>query len=809
MGIKISKLEVIGLRGIKAPLSLDLDGKSILLYGDNGTGKSSLSDSLEWYYTDSVSHLTGEEIDLKSALRNYYLEKTEVSAIDLSLSKPMFSSERNLFFKKDKLISEFSNISDDFNQYLNRSKKENIILRHQFLREFIDRTKGQKLSNLADIIGYSEVNKTKDILKKVFNGLKSEIKSQNYETQITTQKETLISKIGASVSQEANLLEILNGIIAPLGIKTKIIAMSDIDTVLNQLKTPATTRFTSELTFLEKCHTALSNLSREVSLIDSEYEKYFKEFMIIANDVEAIMQTFLAELLQAGNEVLSKKYHKLDSCPLCLQPKRIEELQAEIKTRLTQIAESSKKKATFDNAKISITAIATERIRRLDMLSGEPQLNEPANQEIVMAIKGLRQKLETYQKAGNERVSSGNKIGTAAALKLQEEDFAQIATIEARTEKIRAAIAGDNTTLWYANISAARDAFLKIKKFEVERAKLEQQKDSLEVIYNAFVIKQKEGLQNFIDNFSGTINDFYQDMNPGELFGELRIVTMGDEDELTGITIEYLYNGVWASPPQKYFSESHLNCFGLAFFLASVIAFNKENKFIVLDDIISSFDTTHRNRFANLLVEKFKDFQIILLTHEEEWFKFVRQLAKRNGQWLIKEIRWSEDKGTHIEESTGDLKQLIETKLAEGDTGLLGNPTRRYLEHILKKIALNLEVKVSFRFNENNELRMPDELLSELKARINKSSQDLKAKMSVIERVANSSVLGNLLSHDNFFNSKIGDIKAFWEDIKNFEKLFTCQQSDCTKPDVSLKNYDTVEKQIRCGGCGKTKYDWK
>ena len=62
-------------------------------------------------------------------------------------------------------------------------------------------------------------------------------------------------------------------------------------------------------------------------------------------------------------------------------------------------------------------------------------------------------------------------------------------------------------------------------------------------------------------------------MNPDEQFHEIRIVTIGEDDELNGITIEYKYNGSWVSPPQKYFSESHLKLFWNFIFLASVIAF--------------------------------------------------------------------------------------------------------------------------------------------------------------------------------------------------------------------------------------------
>jgi energy-coupling factor transporter ATP-binding protein EcfA2 len=379
--------------------------------------------------------------------------------------------------------------------------------------------------------------------------------------------------------------------------------------------------------------------------------------------------------------------------------------------------------------------------------------------------------------------------------------------LDNRASNIKAAIAGDNTTVLYANILAAKDAFLKIKRFEADRVKFELQKNSLEAIYNEFVKRQKEGLQNFIDTFSGTINEFYQFMNPGELFDEIKIVTIGEDDELNGITIQYKYNGEWVSPPQKYFSESHLNCFGISFFLASVVAFNKENKFLILDDIISSFDTSHRKRFADLLFEKFANYQIVLLTHEEEWFQYVKQIAKKKG-WIINDIKWTEEKGTHLDELPNDLKELIRTNIANGNIDFLGNPIRKYLEHILKGICLNLDVKMSFRFNDINEKRMPDEMLNELKSRINKSSTELKAKIPVIDRLANSSLLGNLLSHDNPFNPKMGDLKAFWDDILEFEKIFYCQDTACKRPDVAMKNYDTVAKKIRCG-CDKTKYDWK
>lgn len=808
MATKIKSISITGIRGIKDSISLPLNEKSVLLYGDNGTGKSSISDAIEWFYTDKVSHLAGSEIDLKDALRNSYQKDSNIASIAISYNRNIIDATKNLFSKRGKLTSELSNSSNDFQKYYSDSQSENLLLRYQFLRDFIDQTKGDKLKYLSDIIGYAEVTKTKDVLRKSFNAIKSEIKTQNFEAQINNEKQTLIAKIGAAVSQENNLFEKINEIIEPLKTGITVSSIEDIDKVLNHIKKPANTKQITELQFLENTNKALSTLKSEISFIDGEYQKYFSEFNKIAEDVQSIMQTFLAELLKSGETVISKKYHKEDNCPLCLQEKNLEELKTDIQRRLKEVEESSKKKFAFDAAKKSVSNIITERLKRLELVSHYALLNEQENESIKNAISNLSTKLTEYQKTANEKVTSGNKLPTNDTLLLTEDDFKIQEQINSRFEAIQTAIKNDKSTELYANISAAKDAFLKIKRFEKDKSKLEHQKNSLELIYNEFVKRQKEGLESFINTFSSYINDFYQYMNPDEQFHEIRIVTIGEEDELNGITIEYKYNDEWVSPPQKYFSESHLNCFGISFFLASVIAFNKENKFIVLDDVISSFDSTHRKRFADLLFEKFSDYQFILLTHEVEWFSYVQQVAKKKG-WIIGEIKWTEAKGTHIEEKPSDLKEFIERELANSSVETLGNPIRKYLESKLKDICLNLDVKVSFRLNEVNEKRMPDELLNELKSRIkDKGGQDIKEKVPVIERVANSSLLGNLLSHDNPFNPKLGDLTAFWSDIKELETVFYCQVPNCKRPKVSMSNYDTVLKKIRCG-CDATKYDWK
>lgn len=808
--MKLKQIDIKGIRGVKESISLELNGRSIVLYGDNGMGKSSISDAIEWFYTNRVDHLKGTEIDLKDALRNVTLNEDFVSEVGLTFKgKADLNTAKTLFKKRDSLEHDFTVKSDEIRDYLVQSKEENLLLRYKSLNDFIDNSKGDKLKYLSDIIGFSEVTKKKEVLRKAFTSIKTEIKKQNFEGLIGSEKKTLIDKIKAVVSKEEDLFKVVKAKIAPLKLKMEVNTMDDLDALLKHLKTATNEKLVKENAFLEKVQTIVSGLQAEVVTINKQYDTYYSEFQKIASDVEGIMKLYVAELLKSGTTVLNK-FHRKDSCPLCLQDKNRDALLKEIAERLEEAKEAEKKLKVFKGAQELVQTVSTERIRRLDNLLSESLFKSTENEQLKKNIGAISHKIKLLQAASKVKASSGDKIEDSKNIAFGVSDFLFLDDLATRIKKLKETIKKDNVTEIYSDISASKYAFQKIKLYEKERTILDKQSTSLSIVYNEFVKVQKQGLEDFIDSFSSKINEYYQYMNPDEPFQEIKIVTMGEEDELNGITIEYKYNGNWVSPPQKYFSESHLNCFGISFFLASVEAFNDINEFIVLDDVISSFDSNHRKRFAELLFEKFDKRQIILLTHEEEWFRnFVKPLAKKKN-WLVNEIKWTEDKGTHFEESKGDLKSKIESKLVASDIDGLGNPIRQYLESSLKEICINLDVKVSYRTNEVNEKRMPDELINELKSRIKaKKSKGLIEQFSIIERVASSSILGNLLSHDNPFNPKIGDLKAFWADIQEMEKLFYCQEDGCTKPAVSFRNFDTVTKEIRCGGCGKTKYAWK
>ena len=325
----------------------------------------------------------------------------------------------------------------------------------------------------------------------------------------------------------------------------------------------------------------------------------------------------------------------------------------------------------------------------------------------------------------------------------------------------------------------------------------------MELFYREFVKREKETLTQFLTEISEDINNLYLFMNADERVEGIRLVPLGNEDEFVGVTLEMTFHGETVSPPETYLSESHLNCLGICLFLASAIAFNKINRFLVLDDVISSFDTTHRVKFGHLLRERFSDFQVLVFTHERTWFDYMTSLVKGDG-WAIRKVVWDDDAGVTLKPATVDLRSAIKTRLAKSDIEGLGNDIRIHLESLLKKICVSLKVKLTFLYNDRNEDRMVGEMLSALIATLKKHNCELKDELAVRRMITSISLI-NKLSHDSSFIPTAGDLNALWDDVDKFERVFECGK--CSRM-IMVKNDESTTGIVRCR-CAALKYNWK
>jgi len=806
--VKIKAMTIKGFRGVKDQFHLVLDSKSTLLFGDNGSGKSSITDAIEWFYYDKVEHLSSEEIGRSGipALRNIHVSDTEESYVKIEYTESQFNNSKKLLInKKRKLEEKFSNNSEDFNKYLKASEKERLILRYSDLTRFVLSTKSDRLKYFSEIIGFEDVTKTKETFRKGIRYINQKLKSKNYENEISQRERQVMEKLDERITSKDRFIEKIYELIQPLGYD-KINTFDEISKLLNELKQTDDSTAIEKRAYYKDVINKTNDLKNRFQNIIENYKEYYRKFNDLISKEEDLKQIILGKLWKEGLDILERGVFKENKCPLCFQQKSQEELISEIKKRLFEIESLQSRKKELEDKQGNFQEIIGN-VRSIIMAIKSNKYFKEENLLIKNLVDYVEKHIEQINTELSKDITKDKELKCPDEFILKEEIFNELINFcNTQYGNLEKEIKGKQILEVQDKILSSYNAFKEILDLKKEKEILSKLKASLENLYNAFINKQKEELELFMNYFSQKINEYYSFLHPGEKVNNIKIKTIEEDEELKGLTIEYEFYDALISPPHKYLSESHVNSLGIVLFLCSVEAFNKVNKFFILDDVISSFDTDHRMRLSNLLIDKFNDYQVILLTHERNWFELTKNMVKGRSNWSVNIVKWTEEKGTYLDKKPSDLKILIQYKIDNREIDGLPNSIGIFLESILKKICEKLEVFVRYLPNEKNELRMTDELLSCLQSKINRQPDNTKDIINpVIGRIKSSNFIRNRGSHDSSFKPNSGDCKAFWKDIEIFDGLFLCEK--CNEY-VSKEFYDNVNKKIRCK-CGNRIYDWK
>jgi len=622
------------------------------------------------------------------------------------------------------------------------------------------------------------------------------------DDKISQSQSQLLQQVNQPIQNDDHYYAAIENLIKPLGLAIKVVDDKSIEDVLEKIKQPENKEDILLQESYEKSITAISNIITTIKSISEAYNDFFSKHQTISKNIEDLKKLKLENILSEGYSLIEEALFDEDKCPLCLQSKNRIELLDELKIRIAELSELKKAKEELVGLQQEVINLTKNTMSELSALKTEKCFLVKDNAKSLERINELHAIISS---AAQE--IKGDVLGKKINKDFIKMDAAILAKLSAdftdKRNKISEKKKDDLKFDINSKITLARQLYKGIVALRAESEALKAQHRTLDALYKEFIRRQKEGFIAFLDAISKEINELYLFMNKDEKVDEIQLVPLGTGDDFDGITFQFKFHGDIVTPPDKYLSESHLNCLGICLFLASVKAFNIRNKFIVFDDVISSFDKNHRARFAGLLAEKFADYQILLFTHEKDWFEYIANMVKSKG-WKIHNIKWDLKQGASIEIPLTDLKSRIEHKLQRQDTSGLGNHIRKYLERLLKEVCHSLEVRVKFQFNDSNENRMPNELLSEFKGHLNKKKSEIKDN-PIFDRLNASNFLGNKTSHDSEFQESIADLQAFYDDVQALEAL--CKCSKCHGL-ISVQNLDTVEKKIRCS-CGNIAYDWK
>jgi len=794
---KLRKLTISGFRGIRYTLSIDFSRKndSVLIYGANAKGKSSIGDAFEWFYNGDVKELTKEGCT-RVDYRHRLLEEDEDTVVGFELSEPDFNSEFRLSSTRRQ---KQTNNTEGFPEYLRISKDELLILRHKDLKQFVDETKGEKRKQIAQFIGMDGWEKIRNDMGAVENRLDSLLDQK--KSAIGDRQKEISSLIGTDEFSFEQCWKFAEKQAKIFGLEVSISSLDDLrETDEKAKETTKGTDRSEKLVVLKAAEKILQEPEKEPPILE-EVTLFETQYNSISANPQKVLCFQLNDLFTQGKSLLESGKWIEDLCPLCGEniPQNellahIQEHQEKNKDIIEEISEleSIRKKARQE---LKIISSLVEQINdlKLEDVDGVDRLKEFGT-EVALAV-------------GNSKANVEQPLNTSTAISFKENGISEklsalltqihLALKSIRSEQEALSPTKEETTRIEAfqNLSNLTSHMARVSSMEDEILPLETQVASVQSFTAAFQQLRRETMGAVLEAISEDVSRYFLALHPDEGFDDIQLKFLPEED---GVEFHIYYKGEEISPPRKFLSESYLNGLGVCLFLSTVRAFNKENGFVVLDDIVNSFDAEHRADLARLLVNELSDHQLIVLTHDTVWFDVFRRLAKRG--WQHKRItRWSYEEGVEIETSQAEGLADCREALESGKVEVAAPRVRTYIENRLKTLLKKLGGRVRFREGTANDERAAGELLFELKKYLNEGGFFEFADISGFDELEASTFITNYGSHDRPpapVGLSVGDVNFALGRMIGLEEIFICPS--CFKKIWNIAN-NNFKMQCKCG----------
>ena len=239
-------------------------------------------------------------------------------------------------------------------------------------------------------------------------------------------------------------------------------------------------------------------------------------------------------------------------------------------------------------------------------------------------------------------------------------------------------------------------------------------------IFDAYQTKQKDDLAGLLKQISARVAQIYSSLHPDEDLARVSI----EPWTAKGVELAIEFHGSRQRPPHGVLSESHLNSLAIALFLAMAEEFNEQLGFLLLDDVINSFDVEHRGRLAELLADGFSAWQLIVLTHDQQFFE---HLSRRAPSWRKLELTsWSYASGPRTTRyATSGILAAARDRLEHGDVHGAAAKARRGLEELLQEVCEALWAPLPFRRGQANDKREVGELLKGVRRTLKERAKSL------------------------------------------------------------------------------------
>lgn len=659
----LEKITIEHLRGSVKPFTLSFERKKKLtiVYGENGTGKSTICDAFDFLGNRTVGSLNNRGLN---RTEKYWpsagKDKTDVQVkLDTSSGSCMAT-----FHKSSVVVSPQEN------------RPTVQVLRRKQILELVEATSGERYNAIKHFIDVTTIENAEKALIDLISRIKSS--RDSYVIRVDQNHDEIRRHWGKA-----------DGSIEDAIAWAEKECTQDISNVEEEAKA---------LDDLQKAYIRLSDFSGNFQQSLANHAQA-KETALAAQDAFAQQQSKTAqdavdivEILKAAQNYFRKTPNP-PACPLCGSDEKVDGLAARINEKLT-----------FHN-----------ELGKLHQLQGSKTIAEKALEQVDSRVKELREKSATHKSDFAQQVEKVKALSDIQlpAHPVPDEPESWLAWLEEHN----ALLAG------WKNAESSRREFKK-RQVALEQAqenlkdneqKQQELSDLLPTLNQALDIAREER-HSFVDNIlsqiSTEVGRLYEAVHRGEGLDKISLAL--DPNKRASLELGVNFNSEEV-PPQAYFSESHLDTLGLCVFLALAGMNAPEDTILVLDDVLASVDDPHADRIVEMLYQESSRFRhCIISTHYKPWREKYNWGQLKHGSCQFIELsKWTLCDGLNAINTISEFTRL---------RNLLNEPAPD-IQAICSKAGVILEATLNF-LTEKYECSLPRHsrgyTLGELLSAINK-----------------------------------------------------------------------------------------
>jgi len=679
----------------------NLKGKSLVLLGSNGKGKSAVVDGIEFLFSGQVGRFVGTgtgSIDHDDAIK--HVKKLGVPKVTLSLSPSNGAISRSLD-AKTLSITDRQSVKD---YVADHPGVDAFILRRSKILDFVCDQDADRYRKFIQLLGVSHV----DTLQRTFVDAERQAKEAAHRARDTYLTKLAVFRDPVAKFEPQNLGQILARVsdaVAAFGLE-KPTQWSDAENRLALLKAMRPEANKEKIDALTRALVSLENplpsdVGTDIATVSTLREKLA---ILGKSSLDAPRSSIIAEAVG-----YLSKHPTETNCPVC--EKDLEQPLAHVLARLDQRGEAlrelreavTNRKAAVGRVQRYAEVVAAQIAKDLEHATlFDPTTKQTLRDARASTLRWLRSLKRAEASSSGSDLPAPARLSTLAATRSARAAVLRAqktALVPPDTSKLEAAIAlVEKGIAAHAEIATAEGAIGDANEL-ARRATVA--KDAFSKARESAIQKVFEAIAETVLDYYRRLHDFDDDSERSECTAlELKPTSRAAAGGLR-LAIQFL--GLADSKdPRAFLSEGHLDSLGLCLFLATVRIFNPPGSLLVLDDVLTSIDREHRRRVGELLFQEFADYQIVLTTHDEHWHDLLNTSARAwgiQGKWAFVKVEgWSVDTGPSLSEVDSSW-EFVDAHLTEADYRELGGPFRLILEDFLKRTAAKLELKVKFKLD--------------------------------------------------------------------------------------------------------------